>query len=478
MAIDPALKGTTFAAALEAAERAEDAKRAARAAEQNGLTHRSRELAQMLRGYPGAAVTPPLPAPIIQNEETTMTDTPKITTMRDLLEALSDDAWQKPPQGVDPAMRKLAFSNGWVEATGQTSARQWHITPEGFGELERLRTGEPPANNQVFRVIEDAINLDDPALRDDRRAETRWEEIAAERQRKIVELNKTLDDMGKVADDLQAKLNAGGAAPIPNEDGTDYEMLRNMSSAIEELMMQDEQQLSVIEYVEQLRQAYFNENAIVNDINALAAADGKGHMDPRDYVQMLRERTQGTTTGIDWYSVVIAPLLDLMARYEGDEVRLHVEGDPDRIARWASTMRQSLSNMDDIADERAKEIQTLHGRLQAHEAGGITVRLIIDAVCDVMDKDGSTSAIPVYIADLHKKAQMSDQHETTIESLRRCVEEMQMAVSEWQRRAQATDQTQRAAYILNELCSYLPSVEEYRQHREQSLKVIDSLTQS
>lgn len=353
---------------------------------------------------------------------TDTTATPRITTMRDLLDLLSDDAWQKPPQGIDPALRKAAFSNGWLEATGHTTARQWHITPEGVEELARLRSGQPSASDDP---LDDMINLDDPALLDDRTEEKRWKGIVDEKQRKINELNKTLDDMGKVADDLQQKLKAateGGEAASTESITTGinwYEAvvlpligmihirngmmdLSSNSDFSAETVHNDPSQIT--RYVAVLCESLTNESAIVDGINALAAEAGKGHMDPRDFVEEL----------------------------------------------WA--------------------------RVKAAERDRATLKVIIETVCDLMDKDGGNQPIPAYLTDLHKKAQLSDQHAATIESLRRCVEELKLDALEHAGRLKHARETLFAAEILNELCDLLPEVAAYRTARESAVQAIHSLT--
>lgn len=136
------------------------------------------------------------------------TITPKITTMRELLEMLSDDTWQKPPQGIDPVVRSVAKSKEWIETTGQTSGHRWHITPEGFVELERLRSGEPVANESVFRVLDGGINLDDPNLLDDRTPDTQQKDIVEGHLTKIRNLEITIDDMNALIDHRDSQIES------------------------------------------------------------------------------------------------------------------------------------------------------------------------------------------------------------------------------------------------------------------------------
>jgi hypothetical protein len=321
-------------------------------------------------------------------EDTDMTDTPKIMTMRDLLEALSDDAWQKPPQGIDPTVRAEAKSNGWIETEGKTSGQRWHITPEGFAELERLRTGEPPVNDQAFRVIEDAINLEDPALRP--------------------ALEPTVEQLNKVIKRLQFELH----------------IFQKVETAIKPMMEEDGQSRDLLTYVRHLREGFRNENAIVTDINDMAAADSKGNMDPRDYVAMLREQVSHSPV-IDWYAIVALPLIDFMLKDSDGALTLeHIQDDPARIVRYVNTIRQSLAHMDNIADERTKIIE---------------------------QRDGQ------------------------IESLNRCIEEQREQLQARGANARGHSALMLAETILDELCGLLPEVDAYRLAREQAVEAISTL---
>lgn len=453
MDIDPAIRGTTFAAALEGAARDEQRKRDQREQERNNpiplRPHPRSIIAEFQRSIAvkHSPVIQPLPKTKGDPLMVTEAQQPPVLseTQVKILKAGVDTKGSFKIGAVGRAIGKLLDDNLVIPGPQKGT---WQITDAGRDAYNIHLAREAAANDQIFKATESGINLDDPALKP--------------------VVTPVSSSSSATADDLRLKL-----------DLAEYE-LDVFKKAIEPIKaMMDEDGLSdkLVEYVAYLRQGLANESAIVNDINARAAADGKGYMDPRAYVDQLREqRAQPITTGINWYEVVIAPVIDLMSHYGGDEVRLQVEINPDLITLWISETRKNLTSMDQIADERTKVIEDLQTRLRNQDADRATVKVIVEAVCDLMDADGSSSQpIPAYIQELHKKAQMTEQHEATIESLRRCIEEMKFASEEWQRRATTADQTQRAAFILNELCSYLPDVEAYRKAREQSLRVIDQL---
>ncbi len=335
--IDPVLKGTTFAAALEGAARDEQMKREQRATETAGLKPQARLFAQALRGYT-APVTTTQTVPSndqlmadkralwaqqahaaaqhaeaelthIRNTQdiqemfhmTEATDTPKITTMRDLLELLSDDAWQKPPQGIEQALRKLAFANGWLEATGQTSARQWHITNEGFEELARLRTGAPASSDQAFEVLDGVINLGDPALH------------AAP--------SETVDALNQTIKRLQFELH----------------IFHKVEAALTPMMDEDGQGPDLLAYVMWLRARSV-------------------------------DQTQTSTTGIvaDWYTTVVTPLVEFIVEDNPQTTADYLLSHPQMIANYITViMAQALRDAIALADERAQTIEQKDSKIES-----------------------------------------------------------------------------------------------------------------
>jgi DNA-binding PadR family transcriptional regulator len=429
--MDPILKGTTFGAALEAAERDEQLKRDRRAAELGNVKPPAPLFYAAGRGY----TTPVTTAQTVPSNDQLMAekraiwiqqaheaqkikrindqnnapseifqmiDTPKITTLRDLLELLSDDAWQKPPPGVDPALRKLAFANGLIEATGHTSARQWHITPEGVEELDRLRAGLPVVSDDAFRVLDGGINLDDPALH--------------------ATPSETVDTLNQTIKRLQFELH----------------IFHKVEAALKPMMDKDGQGHDLLTYVTWLRQQITertqerdNETAIVDDINARAAADGRGYMDPRDYVDALRtfatNRAQESTAGIvaDWYTAVIVPLIDFIITDNPQTTAEYLLSHPHMIANYVTEiMAPALRDMDSLADDRARTI---------------------------------------------------DAHTAKIESLNRCIEALRENLQARMIAPLRAADIRLAGQILDELCEMIPEVEGYRVAREQAVKAIAAL---
>lgn len=307
-----------------------------------------------------------------------MTDALKITTTRDLLEALSDDAWQKPPPGVDPALRKLAFSSGLIEATGQTSARQWHITNKGVEALERLRSGAPSEDDNAFRVLGDVINLDDPALSAQEQSEVqRLNELAEKRLEKIKALNRTIDELQQVTPQ--------SVSPLSLVEREHYQQLLDMVNAIDPMMAEDNTGLPLVEYVSHLR-------------------------------QRVAEYTQGTTTGIDWYELVVMPLITFIIADNPQTTADYLRRNPAMIANYIThIMAPALRDMAALADDRARTIE---------------------------------------------------ERDSTIESLRRCIKELEEKLQERVIAPARAADALRKLHILEEICRLIPEADDYRAARE------------
>lgn len=164
--------------------------------------------------------------------------------------------------------------------------------------------------------------------------------------------------------------------------------------------------------------------ATLETLLALRNDDGSP-LDLVAYVKDLRTRAAtGSAAAIHWYTLVITPLIDLMLADGGITVtRTDITDDPAIIVRYVEVLRQSQRNLTDIADERAKTI---------------------------------------------------DEHAGKIESLNRCIEQMEAKMIALEKSARHGDETL-AIQILEELCDMVPEIESYRAGREAQVKAIGAL---
>jgi DNA-binding PadR family transcriptional regulator len=130
-------------------------------------------------------------------------------------------------------------SSGYLVARSYIKAVRkgvYTLTDEGRAAYQKILNAHFTALDMTARPSEatSGINLDDPALLDDRTETTRWKQIAEDRLRKLNELNKTLDDMGKLADDLQSKLNAAVSGDEEYSQAI-YQKLHDMGVTVEDI---------------------------------------------------------------------------------------------------------------------------------------------------------------------------------------------------------------------------------------------------
>jgi hypothetical protein len=389
MAIDPVLKGTTFGAVLEAAERDEQLKRQRREEEKKGVQPQARLLAQALRGYVqqiDKASPLPMPPQLTElNEVSHMTQTSSeplvlTTTQINILAA----GYESSPFKTGPVGRAIGklLDEKLIAPTEQKG--WWVLTEAGKNAYEIHLAQLAAANDQVFKTTESEINLDDPALqRNVDPVVKRLQSMVEDRQQKVKDLNKSLDEMGRVADDQRARIKQ-------LEETTDP---------------------ATVEIIQTIRTWMAEDHE----------ADKTAYLTILGYLGDLRSRA----TSIDWYAIVILPLIDFMRQsIDGDLTLEYIQDDPARIVRYVNTIRQSLAHMDNIADERTKIIE---------------------------------------------------QHESTIESLRRCIEDLQETLNARTANARGHSALMLAETILDELCAQLPEVGAYRLAREQAVEAISIL---
>ena len=136
------------------------------------------------------------------------------------------------------------------------------------------------------------------------------------------------------------------------------------------------------------------------------------------------EAGQAVTTRINWYEIVIAPLIDLMAAYDGEGVRLRVENDPSLIVQGVTGLSQAFDKVEDIVEERTKTIE---------------------------------------------------QRDNTIESLRRCIQDLEAKLTVLQQEYSAVKRHDLSVIILDDLCHLIPEVEAYRAGREDADRALEAL---
>lgn len=291
---------------------------------------------------------------------------------------------------------KRLFDDGLII---RTIDKCYKTTDKGRGQYERSKALQAAAVDIDIALQEfsdSVINRDDPALQREIDTEAkRWQGIAEDRLKKINDLNKSLDEMGQVADQQQARIRQLEAIADPDqlrvirmwmeEDNADlitiaayvenlrqrantassdapsnidqerYQQLLRMVAVIDEWMNEDEAEVTLIHYVQHLREGFRNETAIVNDINEMAAADSKGEMDPREYVEWLRNRLVNIQT-ID--ETDISRLTTLLEQREIqieslnrclDDYRNQLEARVIAPARMAAAM-EALQILDELSD--------------------------------------------------------------------------------------------------------------------------------
>lgn len=119
-------------------------------------------------------------------------------------------------RGMNEAQFKLVGSEVG-KSSGQLVARNliipvtkgvYRLSDEGRATVQQILNGHAAALDLTTPLIDEVsgININDPDILDDRTEVTRWKQVADDRQRKIVDLHKSLDEMGKVADDLQRQI--------------------------------------------------------------------------------------------------------------------------------------------------------------------------------------------------------------------------------------------------------------------------------
>ncbi len=152
-------------------------------------------------------------------------------------------------------MNTREFSLPGGKSTGQLVARGllkplskgvYSLTDKGRAAHQAILSGHLKALDISEPLLDEVsgINLNDPALLEDRSEVTRWKQIAEDRLNKINQLNKTLDDMGQIADDLRGQMKATETLP----DHSVEALRRDMLDAIGRLMNDDRTDLSMFDY--------------------------------------------------------------------------------------------------------------------------------------------------------------------------------------------------------------------------------------
>ena len=237
-----------------------------------------------------------------------------------------------------------------IEPTGNRG--EWTLTPFGRSEYERVKALSSIQADETIRPADSSVNLDDPALKPAFEVLDFSQASPPDNQA-----------LGAVAAQRQIKIN-------------------QLETTVDDLGAQ----------IDDLKQT----------IKALEAG-------------------QTVTTGIDWHEVVIRPLLDLVVQYDGEETRLKIENDPSLIVQGVTGLSQAFDKVEDIAEERLKVIE---------------------------------------------------ERDSKIESLSRCIEQLE---SKLLNIPSTRADVYLAGQILDELCELVPEVEDYRTARESAAKAIGKL---
>lgn len=427
MSIDPALKGTRFGEALEAAARDAERKRLQRESEKNGRSNvvgQSRRMAEELRGHSTAPKTeaPTTPSQYDKRREwalqsNTSTNTPTETFPMTqpsthtpsyseaqinilALGAEADNA--RVPRGT---VTKRLFDEGLIV---RTTEGRYRTTEKGIAVWMTAKTiastdtspNSSPAP-QASTVIADtptspAPEIEIAALRLQLQQAM---QTADDRKMRVEDLLNRIEELKQEIERLTRLMEQGG-------DTKPYlEKIHALEQRIEELTaIKGDGRNNVGEALEY----YMN---LIAPVVELMQQDGYAERLMGEYVANLHAQDKR------WREFLIDPLIDLIvadgaAIGAGEDVR----NDPVFIMRFISLMHQNLTAMTEVADERLKQIEN---------------------------------------------------HETTIESLRRQLEQMTLDLQAGRGQVDNPQHEINAflACVLDELAQQVPEVEAYRKSR-------------
>lgn len=479
--IDPALKGTTYGAALEGAARDEEAKRQRRSLEMSGapLQQQARALANALRGRdeeplrdaPSAPV-PDRPAPMTEEDYAALL-TP--TQLGILVEGLTHPHFQLTRAqanqnsarltdwGLIMPIRRglyvitdlgLTVYTLWAAAQETDMNTETHLSEtqitilkagmqadtfvltakqvgRASGQLYRwemiAKAGKTEANQQLWR------------LTDKGRAEwTRMKGLTmlpggeADTQTESAHIN--LEDPAlKPAggfEVLHFDASPDAVARVTEENRSLIQRIKTLNKSLDDMGLLADKQTTHIKDLEariedltsikgdgrnNVGEALEYYMALIEPVIAMMERDGRTEKDLSAYVGELYE------TLATWRSRLIDPLADLIvtdgAAVSADDVR----NDPTFMLQWATLTQRNLQYAREIADERAKGLD---------------------------GKDG------------------------TIESLRRQIETFNTDLRAADYNRQAAAMNAFLVCVLDELCDLMPEVQEYREAREATQRVV------
>lgn len=396
--IDPALRGTTYEAALKGARRDEEMKRQRREAEATPefVRQQARAMANALRGTSAPSVAAPSTPTKPLQKVTHMDAMNTLSETQIGILALGYEEQSFKPGHVGRAIGKMQ-DDGLVLPT--ETKGQWKITEKGRSAYETYLAQQAAANDQVY-AKESPINLDDPALKpafeplDFNASPDAVKRVTEENEnlkKRLTALNKSLDDMGQLADKQT------------NE-------IKTLEQRIEDLTaIKGDGRNNVGEALE-----YYM--ALIAPVIALMEQDGYAERLMGEYVTKLH--AQNTT----WREALIDPLIALIRRDEvinmsEDDLRR----DPAYIVRYWGAIRESVKIHSDRSDEAQNRL---------------------------------------------------DQKESQVEALRRQIEEMNADLRAADYNRQAAAMNAFLVCVLDELCDLMPEVQEYREAREATQRVV------
>jgi phage shock protein A len=176
----------------------------------------------------------------------------------------------------------------WIRPTAKKG--YWEITDLGRNAYQTHLAEEAARNDQVYKQTESAINLDDPALKPGSFETLNFSAavgdaaslaaLANQRQVKINQLEKTLDDMGTLVDELSTKIKTLEAAqtvtsvttrisdePDPLESAS--QMTKDIMATLLQMKAADACNLSLVGYVEDLRKKATSVDQAAAQVEAL-----------------------------------------------------------------------------------------------------------------------------------------------------------------------------------------------------------------
>lgn len=432
--MDPVLKGTSYGAALEAAERDEQAKRDKRAAETRGLRPQARLIADAMRGH--LPPPPPVTHPTQTQETSSMTATathPYSEAQLNILAMGLEADNARVPKGT--AIKRL-FDEGLAV---RTTDHHYKTTDKGRETWTSLAAAPKATPTPATSPTNVQGGVEVAALHLQLQQTT---QLANDRGARIEGL---LDRIEELKRQLEQATTAATQSPAESEgQAQEIETLKQTIHSLEHQIL--------------------TLNASLDAIAPLMDED-KSDLPLVMYVQQLR---------------------DTIKTHQSDQAAA-----PDLSIMLDAVLATSYNT--DIADlERIRDLQAADGqshlsilgylvglrdfRSDASPATADPITLAIGEAARQAHKQADTTlSVGDWLRDLIKKAASLDQAAGQIEALRRCIEDLETQLTVRTQELREVKRHDLAAAILDDLCHLIPAVEEYRAGREQADQALDAL---